>query len=438
VVIVAYEVPPCGGSVQRVTKFIKFLPAFGWEPFVLSTRVENYGLMDPSLVGEIREAEITRAGWIRLGRRFRGIASRSFASNSTGGDVTERWVRRLYQRLQAWNQLPDWAVGWIAPAVVRGVRLVRTTNAAVIYSVSPPYSAHLVGLIVSTVTDRPWVADFRDQWIEDSELNLPTRFHRKVHARLESLTIHRADHVVTTTRLMTTDLLERYRDVSPERIHTIMNGYDSEELPRSVAINREGFLAVHAGTFYSERTPEPLFRAFLTLRARGETLSRQLRVQLYGPKDGRTLSLISRFGLGDVVQHCGYVPHADVLRRLAAANLLLLVVHSNNIGRVAIPAKVFEYLALRRPLLALAPLDSEVAELIRQSGLGVVVAPDNVEGIADAMKRLYEERVGGTIVRGSEAFLRQFERSELTRQLGMLFDEAVEACSHRTSDRFRE
>src|SRR5260370_723146 len=142
---------------------------------------------------------------------------------------------------------------------------------------------------------------------------------------------------------MTTDLLERYPDVSPERIHTIMNGYDSEELPRSVAINREGFLAVHAGTFYSERTPEPLFRAFLTLRARGETLSRQLRVQLYGPKDGRTLSLIGRFGLGDVVQHCGYVSHADVLRRLAAANLLLLVVHSNDIGRVAIPAKVFEY-----------------------------------------------------------------------------------------------
>src|SRR5262249_20222284 len=163
------------------------------------------------------------------------------------------------------------------------------------YSVSAPYSAHLVGLMVSIVTGRPWVADLRDQWRENSERKLPTRFHRNVHARLESLTIHRADHVVTTTRMMTTDLVERYPDVPPERFHTITNGYDTEDLPRGVAINKEGFLAAHAGTFYAERSPEPLFKAFLALRARSETLSRQLRVQLYGPTDGRTLSLISRF-----------------------------------------------------------------------------------------------------------------------------------------------
>ena len=109
------------------------------------------------------------------------------------------------------------------------------------------------------------------------------------------------------------------------------------------------------------------------------------------------------------------------------------MVHSNDIGRIAIPAKMFEYLALRRPLLALAPLDSEVAELVRQSGWGVVVAPDDVEGIADAMQRIYEERIDGTMARGAEAFLRQFERSELTRKLGMLFDEAVKASTHHSS-----
>ena len=438
VLMIAYEVPPCGGSVQRVAKFIKYLPACGWEPIVVSTRVENYGVTDPSLIEEIRGTAIFRAGWIRLGVRLRRIAGRLPTSSGGRGAGKQGGVVRFYYHLQTWNQLPDWAVGWIAPAVFRGVRLVRSTEAAVIYSVSPPYSAHVVGLIVSVLTGRPWIADLRDQWVEDSERRLPTRFHRQFHTRLESLLVHRADRVVTTTRRMTADLQERYPKIRPDRVRTIMNGFDSADLPCGVSSNKQGFLAVHAGTFYAERTPEPLFQALRALRARSQTLSQQLRLELYGPEDVRTLELIKSFDLDDVVQHRGYVPHSEVLRRLAIANLLVLVVHNNDIGRIAIPAKVFEYLALRRPVLALAPVDSEVAALLRESGRGVVVEPDNVEGIAGAIERMYQEYSHGCEMGGSDAVVRAYERSKLTLKLAALFGEVAGPASGQLGGAIRD
>jgi glycosyltransferase involved in cell wall biosynthesis len=324
-----------------------------------------------------------------------------------------------------WNQLPDWAVGWIAPAILQGIRLVRTADVAVVYSVSPPYSAHIVGLVVSALTGRPWVADLRDQWVEDSERRLPTRFHRKFHARLESLVIHKADRVVTTTRRMTADLRERHPGIRSDRIRTITNGFDSVDLPEGMRTNGIGFLAVHAGTFYAERTPAPLFQALHAVRSRNKAVSKDLRVELYGPKDARTVQLIRRFGLDDMVQHRGYVSHPEVLERLAAANLLVLIVHSNDVGRIAIPAKVFEYMALRRPILALAPSGSETAELLCESGCGVVVEPDDVEAIADAIERMFEQFTQGIEMPGSTALAQRFERSALTRKLAAVFSEVA-------------
>jgi glycosyltransferase involved in cell wall biosynthesis len=213
-----------------------------------------------------------------------------------------------------------------------------------------------------------------------------------------------------------------------------MNGYDSADLPTGVAVNSEGFLAVHAGTFYTERSPEHLFRALSILRTRNSILSRQLKVELYGPRDERTLHLIETMHLGDIVQYRGYVPHSEVLRRLAAANLLLLVVHNNDVGRIAIPAKVFEYLALLRPVLAIAPLDAEVAELLQGSASNSVVAFDDVEGIVNAIERAYAQFVRGELVRRDETFLERFERSKLTQKLAEVFDEVTGKVTTSAAD----
>ena len=60
-------------------------------------------------------------------------------------------------------------------------------------------------------------------------------------------------------------------------------------------------------------------------------------------------------------------------------------------------AKVFEYLAAGRPILAVVPPDGQAAELVRETGAGVVVAPGDVEGIAAALRDLEARWRAGTL-----------------------------------------
>jgi glycosyltransferase involved in cell wall biosynthesis len=68
--------------------------------------------------------------------------------------------------------------------------------------------------------------------------------------------------------------------------------------------------------------------------------------------------------------------------------LLLLIPESGGRGRSVLSAKVFEYIAAERPILAAVPVDGAAADLVRDTATGVVVAPEDVDGLRDALLRL--------------------------------------------------
>jgi glycosyltransferase involved in cell wall biosynthesis len=65
--------------------------------------------------------------------------------------------------------------------------------------------------------------------------------------------------------------------------------------------------------------------------------------------------------------------------------LLLLIPEAGGRGRGVLSGKVFEYLAAERPILAVVPPDGAAAELLRETGAGVVVAPDDIAGMREAL-----------------------------------------------------
>ena len=75
--------------------------------------------------------------------------------------------------------------------------------------------------------------------------------------------------------------------------------------------------------------------------------------------------------------------------------------------------KVFEYLAAGRPILAVVPPDGAAAELIRETDAGVVVAPDDVQGIAVALRELHARFLDGGL---PAAELSEGDRDRLSRQ----------------------
>jgi glycosyltransferase involved in cell wall biosynthesis len=418
VLMVAYHYPPEGSSsgVLRTVKFSKYLPRHGWRPHVLTLRDSLYPIRDEGLLRDIPpEAVIYRT------RAF--DASRHLA---------------IKGRHLALFGVPDRCVGWLPFGMARGLRVIKTVGVQALYSTSPLPTAHLIAALLKSVTGLPWIADFRDPWIEEGIHPRPGSLRFRAESRLERLVVTRADRITVTTPEFCADLHSRYRYLPKEKFSVIFNGFDEEDFRD---LNDTGvpsrFEILHAGLVTPDyRDPIPFLRAVASLTENGGLPRREVRIVFLGggaylesPSFRRT---VTDLALSDVVEVLPRIPHRDVLRRLREAAVLLLLQASDD-TRSLIPAKAFEYLRVGRPILAVT-LEGATAELIRTAHAGVVAHPADAEGMRRALLDFYRHgwRPGS---RDNNRLIRQYERRALTGELARLLDGLVRRppCGQTTS-----
>ena len=157
VLFIAYLFPPHGGGgVQRTTKFVKYLARYGWQPTVLSAR--DVGLRDRSLVSDVPpdlRVERTRVLLLPSWMPYR----------------VQKWIAR-------WFFITDMELGWLPFAVQKGKHLLHEQPFNALYSTSVPHTSHIVGLWLSQRYKLPWVADFRDAWIDHIQFEYPSPLQR--------------------------------------------------------------------------------------------------------------------------------------------------------------------------------------------------------------------------------------------------------------------
>jgi len=156
VLMVAFHFPPLAGSsgIQRTLRFVQHLPAFGWQPLVLSAHPRVYEQTSGDLMGEIPDGTIVR---------------RAFALD------TARHLS-LMGRYAGWMSRPDRWVSWKLGGVIDGIRMIKEYKVDVIWSTYPIATAHIIGAVLHRKSGIPWIADFRDLWIGESSNGLSTNF----------------------------------------------------------------------------------------------------------------------------------------------------------------------------------------------------------------------------------------------------------------------
>jgi hypothetical protein len=89
--------------------------------------------------------------------------------------------------------------------------------------------------------------------------------------------------------------------------------------------------------------------------------------------------------------------------------------------------KVFEYLAAERPILALVPPDGAAAALLRETGVGAVVAPDDVDGIVRELTALRERWQAGELTEPplSDEWRRKLSRQTRVEELAAVLEQLV-------------
>lgn len=338
------------------------------------------------------------------GTRSRGTGGRSSGGVGTGHGARGgkhfapiRWLRQLVSELLA---TPDSRVGWIPGAVRVGLRAIRVERPEVIYSTSPGPSAHLVALALRCWTGLPWIADFRDPWGANPYRPRRGPLARLLDYGLEWLVISRASALVCATPTMS-DLLRRRFPSARRKVNTILNGFDAELFesvrPRRIGGNDE-FVLAHAGQFYGPRSPFVWFAALRHAMNRDETLRTRLRLVLIGPEDyhGRPLKeLAAAEGVADNVIVMGVVPHDEALGLLAVADAVALAGGGGPGADLQTPNKLFEYLALRRPIVAAMPKGNPAVGMLRDANaVAVVCEPEDANALGSAIAQLANGRVG--------------------------------------------
>ena len=385
VLLVTRHFPPGGGGgVQRPLKFATHLPALGIETHVLAPDV-------PGLAPADAELELPTQAWIHrvryIGPRAGRPAERLLAKQGLARVGTQAAL--LGRRLL----LPDENVPWSTFALPVAIRLVRRENIDVVLTTSPPPSLHLLGAAVKRATGAAWVADLRDP--------LTSHPHRRGYesqlARLKETTVGGVARLVASQAnaiVAASDAIaEEVRGLQPKgKVVTIANGCDFDDFAGLEHHQSSRLRITHTGHFHGKRDPKPF------LKALAESGLDDVVVRFAGDVRTADREYAESLGLGDRVELLG-----DVSRRRSlelqrdSEALLLLIPESGGRGRGVLTGKIFEYLAAERPILAVVPTDGAAAHLVRDTGAGVVVGPDDVEAIRGALLDLHRRWRDGSL-----------------------------------------
>jgi glycosyltransferase involved in cell wall biosynthesis len=385
VLLVTLHFPPGGGGgVHRPLKFATHLPALGIETHVLAPDL-------PGAVPADAELELPTQAWIH---RVRYVGPRS-------GRPAERLAEKeglarvgtqaalLGRRLL----VPDENIPWSAIATPFAIRLARREGIDVVLTTSPPPSLHLLGAAVKKASGAAWVADLRDPLVSHPH----RRGYESRLAQLKEtavggvarLVASQADAIVAASDA----IAEEARALQPKgAVVTIANGCDFDDFAGLEHRASDRLRITHTGNFQGKRDPRPF------LQALADSGLEDVVVRFAGDFRAADREFAESLGLGDRVELPGYVSRRRSLElQRDSEALLLLIPESGGRGKGVLTGKIFEYLAAERPILAAVPPDGAAAQLIRDTGAGAVVAPEDVDAIRAALLDLHRRWQDGKL-----------------------------------------
>ncbi|NNF06996.1 MAG: glycosyltransferase [Candidatus Eisenbacteria bacterium] len=441
VLIVAYYFPPSGGpGVQRVLKFVKYLPEFGWEPAVLTVQDADYPARDESLLKEIpKGVPVVRTKIPEPYTIYRALTGKAKGSavdvnvNSKPGEK-----RALTERIAEWVRgsffVPDARVGWLMTGVGAGARLAKEFGADLVYSSSPPYTCALLGRKIGRRAGIPWVPEFRDPW--SGFLSAPDRpfLSERLEHRMERGVYRDAPRIAIAWRGIAKDLQAKYPEEDVSKFALIENGFDPADLDHAGATANKKFTIVYTGSMYGVRNPDTFLKAVAQLRTEQKIDPESVCLRFVGRFGDEVHAMFARPEVADMVEVVPYLPHSESIAQAKGAHALLLVVDDYRGAEGIVPGKVFEYIGCERPVLALAP-EGAVAEIVRRTHAGEVLGQHDIKGTAEAVHRLFEEwkNTGTTAFPGEANEVKALSRRERTRALASLFHEVVEKHGKKTT-----
>jgi hypothetical protein len=417
VLLISYLWPPQEGvGLVRALKFAKYLPLYGWEAVVLTASPADGDSL--SLDSPHQAVKVYRTPY----RDVLGGIKTSLGGRSMPSYGRPSVIRRFAREMIA---MPDEQIGWRKGAVEAGLKAINDYPVDLIFSTSPPETAHLVARSLKRQSGLPWIADLRDLWAFD-------HFRKRHPAKkaalrlMERFVLKDAERIVTVSRPWAERL--GASTAAKEKIRVIENGFDEEDFSGWEYEGGERLIFAYTGKLHKEyQRIDTFLRALRELIDEGRVNPKMIEVRFYvlGYDKPDIKSLAASYGLSGVVNEFAKVGYKESLRIQRMSDVLLLVQWQGASSDGWYSAKLYDYLGARRPILAMAKKGGIVDELITSANSGFVA--DTVSALKDAVLSFYKEHkeTGRVSYRGDDTRVSGYSRRFRAKELAHLFDEVA-------------
>jgi glycosyltransferase involved in cell wall biosynthesis len=408
--LVAFHYPPLQASsgVHRALAFSRYLPEFGWDVTVLTTHARAY--------------QATLAANENL------IPPRTTVVRAQAWDAARHFS--VLGRFPKFLALPDRWQSWIPGGTLAGLRAIRDIGADAILTTFPVASAHLIGLLIHKRTGLPWIADFRDPMAQPAYPK--DALIRRSYHWIESKVMKYASRVTVTTKSTAAHYRDTYPTFGPQNVQLLENGFDPASFAgaevrnfRAPPLTRGRLVLLHSGIVYpQDRDPVPFLKAVANL-INDDTLPRsglEIRFRASGHAE-QFAAVVESLNLSDVVNFQPPISYDEALKEMAEADALLLL-QARSVNR-QIPAKLYEYLYVGRPIIGITDPEGDTGMVLRDMGIPGVAALEDSAGIESMLRRSLEQFWTGQYPVPSRDRVMQHSRRERTAQLAALLEDVM-------------
>lgn len=442
--MISYCYPPMAVvGVYRTLKFVKYLREFGWDPIILTLSNPSDYAFNPELFKDIpSDLKVYRTRLVApmqswenwSAQRRKNVSAPPVAepkvqasqAAATAG-ATPGLLARIKRHIFAAMSTPDKDAGWLLTALPRTLRLIRSEKVDCLYTSTPPHSAHLIGLYAKKLSGLPFVADFRAPWTQNEYFDemKPVPWQKRLEERLE-LSVHRgADIVISNSTWEGEGYRRKYAPLVGEKFFPILNGYDPDDFDPRGSMTYDKFTIVYIGSLYKRRAPDVFLKGLAQFLDRQPEARERTTALFIGPRDNTLRSLSEQLRVNDVIQTIDFLPQSEAYKYLFGAHVLLMILGFDQRGKGVIPAKIFEYLPVGRPILALIP-EGETAEMVRKYDAGTIVTSPDIEKVAAALGQYYADYKKSGVVVPQIRIIEEYTRRSQTKQFAELLDLAVQ------------
>ncbi|WP_111709255.1 glycosyltransferase [Lutibacter citreus] len=411
--IITYYWPPSGGSgVQRWLKFVKYFRDFKVEPVVYTVQDPKYPIIDSSLENDIPEGIEVLKQLIWEPNNLLSLFGKKKAESAGFLNPNPTFFGKVLQYIRANYFIPDARKFWVKPSVNYLKKYISKNNIDVIITTGPPHSLHLIGLELKKQLNVKWIADFRDPWTEiDYFHKLPlSKKAIKKHHFLEQKVLKNADSVLVVGNTMKVSYA-KFSNV----VETVTNGFDGAINSLSSKLDKK-FTITHIGLMNADRNPQILWDVLAEIVSENNDFAKDFELKLIGKVDPSVIQQISKNKLEKNVNLISYVSHNEVLDYQRSSQVLLMLVNNVPSAKGIITGKIFEYLMAKRPILAIAPTDGDLAVILKQTNSGKTVGFKDRNLLKNSILELYEQFKNGELAVDSKN-IEQYHRRELTKKV---------------------